>query len=83
MARTRIPDGITRDDVLQAIGDIKAGTVTHEFDESERYDLVHEGERYAPKASLCQLPCDAAPPGSCDQHRGVAAEFEVMFDPVP
>ena len=52
MHRTPIPPGITREDVIRAIADLKAGTVTHEFHESERYDLVYEGERYAPKAVL-------------------------------
>ena len=52
MPRTPIPPGITREDVIRAIDELKAGTVTHEFHESERYDLVYEGERYAPKAVL-------------------------------
>ena len=50
MPRTSIPSGITREDVLRAIGDLTSGSVRHEFHESERYDLIHEGERYAPKA---------------------------------
>lgn len=52
MARSTIPDGITRDDILQALADLDAGTVHHGFHESERYDLVHDGRRYAPKAVL-------------------------------
>lgn len=52
MPRTDIPDGITRDDVLGAIRDLSEGTVAHEFHDSERYDLVFEGKRFAPKAVL-------------------------------
>jgi len=52
VARSRIPAGITHDDVVQAIADLKAGTVSHGFHESERYDLVYNGERFAPKAVL-------------------------------
>lgn len=52
MPRTIIPAGITRDDILQAIADLKAGTIAHEFYESERFDLIYEGGRFAPKAVL-------------------------------
>ena len=52
MARTPVPEGITREDVLLAITSLKAGTVDHSFHDSERYDLVHEGERFPPKAVL-------------------------------
>jgi len=45
MARSGIPNGITREDVLEAISALKAHTVVHHFYESERYDLIHEGER--------------------------------------
>lgn len=45
----KIPDGITRDDVLNAIADIDAG-VNHEFGPSTGYDLIHEGRPYPPKA---------------------------------
>lgn len=44
-----IPDGITRDDVLQAIIDYDAGAA-HEFAESIAYDVIHNGKRYPPKA---------------------------------
>src|SRR4051794_14872232 len=47
---TGIPDGITRDDVLQAIDDYDAGTVDHRFRASLLYDLVYDGKRYPPKA---------------------------------
>ncbi len=52
MSRTQIPEGITREDVLEAVRDLKAGSVVHGFHDSERYDLVCEGERFAPKAVL-------------------------------
>lgn len=52
MPRTPIPVGITRDDILQAIADLKAGAVVHDFHESEPFDLIHEEERLAPKAVL-------------------------------
>jgi 5-methylcytosine-specific restriction protein A len=52
MARSQIPSGITRDDVLNALVAIENGTAQHEFHESERYDIIHEGKRYAPKAVL-------------------------------
>ena len=52
MPRTPIPSEITREDVLRAIHELSSGSVRHEFHESELYDLIHEGERYAPKAVL-------------------------------
>lgn len=52
MNRTPIPEGITRDDVLLAIQELKTGNTVHEFHDSERYDLVHDGERFAPKAVI-------------------------------
>ena len=45
MARSQIPPGITRDDVLNALIAIDDGTAQHEFHESERYDLIHEGRK--------------------------------------
>ena len=44
-----IPDGITRDDLEQAIADFDAG-VEHPFAESTGYDLVFGDRRYPPKA---------------------------------
>ena len=52
MPRTPIPEGVTREDVLAAIRSLDDGTVSHEFHESERYDLLFEDKRYAPKAVL-------------------------------
>src|SRR5205823_3310813 len=36
-----IPDGISREDVLQAIRDFEAGA-EHEFGDSTKYDLIHD-----------------------------------------
>lgn len=44
-----IPAGITRADVLQALRDLDDG-IEHQFGDSTRYDLLHEGRRYPPKA---------------------------------
>lgn len=52
MARLQIPRGITREDVLNALIAIDEGSASHEFHESDRYDLIHDGQRYAPKAVL-------------------------------
>jgi hypothetical protein len=48
-----IPAGLTRDHVLAALADLDAGIPTR-FGRSVRYDLVHEGRRYSPKAVLAQ-----------------------------
>ena len=48
---TGIPKGITRTDVLQAIKQLDAGA-THPFGPSRKFDLVHKGRRYPPKAVL-------------------------------
>ena len=44
-----IPDEITREQILKAITDFNQG-VDHGFGHSTTYDLLHEGERYPPKA---------------------------------
>ena len=46
---TPIPDEITREHILAAITDFKEG-VDHRFGPSSTYDVLHEGERYPPKA---------------------------------
>jgi len=48
----KIPADITRQDVLDAIAGFSSGTVRHNFHESEKYDLLHEGKRFPPKAIL-------------------------------
>lgn len=47
-----IPSDITRQDVLDAIAAYLAGSVQHNFHESEKYDLIHDGNRFPPKAIL-------------------------------
>jgi len=48
---TTIPEGITREHVIQAIRDYESGAA-HDFGPSTTYDLVHESKRYPPKAIL-------------------------------
>lgn len=47
---TGMPDGITREDVLDAINSLKRGDVDHRFHDSTGYDLLFDGTRYPPKA---------------------------------
>lgn len=47
-----VPEGITRDDVLTAIGAFEREEVVHDFADSTRYDLLFEGRRLPPKAIL-------------------------------
>lgn len=47
----QIPSGITRNDVLQGINAFKEGA-PHQFKDSTRYDLLHEHEKFPPKAIL-------------------------------
>ena len=44
-----VPDGITREDLTSAIQALDGGA-SHSFLDSHTYDVVHEGERYPPKA---------------------------------
>jgi hypothetical protein len=44
-----IPKGITKEDVEQAIADYGAGA-SHGFGSSTKYDILHDGQRYPPKA---------------------------------
>jgi len=46
-----IPPGLKTDHVLKALADLDAGAV-HPFGEPTKYELVHEGKRYAPKAVI-------------------------------
>ncbi len=46
-----IPDAITREHVLTALEDLDAG-VEHPFGEPTKYELVHKGKRYPPKAVI-------------------------------
>lgn len=51
-----VPRGLTRDHVLLALADLDAG-MAHPFGEPTRYELVHDGKRYAPKAAV-GLACE-------------------------
>jgi len=44
-----IPEGLTPQHLLQAFADFDAG-VPHAFADSTRFDVLHEGRRYPPKA---------------------------------
>ena len=44
-----VPDGITREDVLEALRDLDAG-LDHGAGQSRLYDVLFEGRRYPPKA---------------------------------
>src|SRR5947209_6240408 len=52
-----VPNGLSREHVLQALADLDAGVV-HPFGPPTGYELVHEGRRYPPKAvvGLACLP---------------------------
>jgi hypothetical protein len=43
-----IPEGLTRDHVLQALADLDAG-ISHPFGDPTGYELIHNGKRYPPK----------------------------------
>ena len=46
-----IPQGLTRECILQAIADLDAG-IEHPFGSPTGYELVHEGGQYPPKAVI-------------------------------
>jgi hypothetical protein len=46
-----IPEGLTREHVLLALAELRAGA-DHPFGEPTGYELLHEGGRYAPKAVI-------------------------------
>ena len=48
-AGDKIPDGLTRQHILDAIQALNSG-IEHAFGESTGYDVLFEGRRYAPKA---------------------------------
>jgi hypothetical protein len=49
MVKSRIPPGIEREHVLQAIQDYLGGA-PHDFGPSTKFDLFHDGQRLPPKA---------------------------------
>ncbi len=50
----RIPPGLKREHVLQALADLDAG-LDHPFAPPTRYELVHKGKHYPPKAVVEEL----------------------------
>lgn len=51
IALNKIPDGITRQHIIEAISDLGHDT-PNPFGNSTGYDLLYQGRRYAPKAVL-------------------------------
>jgi len=47
--KEKIPSGIEREHILQALESLNSG-VRHDFADSRGYDLLYEGKRYPPKA---------------------------------
>jgi hypothetical protein len=47
-----IPDGITRDNILHAIGEFDRDGMPGGFKPSHTYDVVHEGRGYPPPAII-------------------------------
>ena len=47
----KLPNGITREHILQAIEDLYHG-IEHRFSESTGYDVLFEGKRFPPKAVI-------------------------------
>jgi hypothetical protein len=46
-----IPKGLTREHLLKALADLDAG-IDHDFGKPTKYELVHDGKSYAPKAAI-------------------------------
>ncbi len=77
----RIPEGIRAEHILAAIEELSNGA-PHPFRESTRYDLLFEGQRYAPKAVIglaaVKLP-GGRPLGPYDFKGGLESKcFEVL-----
>jgi len=53
-----IPKDLTREHILQAIADLDSG-IKVRWGKSRKYDLVHDGKPYAPKAVLGRAICIA------------------------
>jgi hypothetical protein len=49
-APTGIPDGITHNDVLEAVAALDRANVEHRFGASLYYDLLQDSKRYLPNA---------------------------------
>jgi hypothetical protein len=53
----KIPSEINCEHVLQAMAKLDAG-IQHRWGKSRKYDLIHEGKRYSPKAVLGLAICN-------------------------
>jgi 5-methylcytosine-specific restriction protein A len=77
-----IPDGIGREHILAALDDLETG-VEHLFGDSTRYDLLHDGRRYPPKAvvGLAAGKLLGSPLGPYDFKGGLKSRcFRVLQD---
>lgn len=52
MPRTKIPEGIVASDIIAAASLFSSESVSHDFHESEKFDVIVEGKRFPPKAIL-------------------------------
>jgi hypothetical protein len=52
MPRTKIPEGILAADIIAAASLFSSESVSHDFHESEKFDVIVEGKRFPPKAIL-------------------------------
>ena len=52
MTRTKIPEGILAADIIAAASLFSSESVSHDFHESEKFDVIVEGKRFPPKAIL-------------------------------
>lgn len=53
----KIPSDLTREHVLQALSSLDAG-IHHKWGKSRKFDLVHDGKHYSPKAVLGLAICN-------------------------
>jgi hypothetical protein len=68
----QIPSGLTKDHLLRAIESLRKG-IPHDFGPSVKYDVLHEEERFAPKAvvGLAAQDYDGSPRGPQSFHAGL------------
>jgi hypothetical protein len=52
MPRTKIPEGILAADIIAAASLFSSESVSHNFHESEKFDVIVDGKRFPPKAIL-------------------------------
>jgi 5-methylcytosine-specific restriction enzyme A len=77
-----IPDTISKQDIVNALADLRSG-VQHSFGESTGYDVLHEGQRYPPKAvvGLAAARVIGSPLGPYDFKGGLRSKcFRTLID---